>query len=95
MLDLHEVVVSSVVGMRHNHFHLVGQLIGEGHIPAGVDLVQLPLADVRHSVLAHVVLVLRAQTSGPPAGEWRWINRRFLLYLYELGVICNNWGCHL
>lgn len=69
VLVAHQLVVLAVVGVRHQHLHLVGQLVREGHIPAGVDLVQLPLADVRHSVLAHVVLVLRAQTSGPSEGE--------------------------
>lgn len=58
-----------LVGLAHNHLHGVGLLIGEGHIPAGVDVVQLALVDVRHPVLADKVMPLRAATRGPPGGE--------------------------
>lgn len=66
VLESHQLVVAPVVRVRHNHLHLVGLLIWEGHVPAGVDLVQLTLVHVWHPVLTHVLLVLRAQTRGPP-----------------------------
>lgn len=66
----HQLVVSPVVLVRHQHLHLIGQLIRESYVPTGVDLVQLPLAHVRHPVLAHVLVALRALPRGPP-GEQR------------------------
>lgn len=75
LLVPYQLIVEFVVRICHNHLHLVGELIRVGHIPAGVDPVQLSLIHVRHTVLTHVLIRVRARASGPSVGAQRQTDR--------------------